>query len=104
MGSTADVLEHHMTALAKGDLDEIMLDYADDAVLISGPEPLRGKAAIEQMFKNITANPPKLVEDVRVVEGDYAYITWHADGLPFGTDTFVLREGKIVCQTVALKM
>ena len=67
-------------------------------------QPLRGKAAIEQMFKNIAANPPKIVEDVRVVDGDFAYITWHSDQLPFGTDTFALRDGKIVCQTVAIKM
>jgi uncharacterized protein (TIGR02246 family) len=104
MGTTTDVLDHHLKALAAGDVEELMRDYADDAVLISGSEPLRGKPAIEQMFKNISANPPNIVEDVRVVEGDVAYIVWHNEHMPFGTDTFVLRDGKIVCQTVAFKM
>jgi len=37
-----------------------------------------------------------------VVEGDLAYITWHTDQVPFGSDTFVIRDGKIVYQTVAV--
>ena len=29
-------------------------------------------------------------------------MTWKAEGIPFGTDTFVVRDGRIVTQTVAL--
>ena len=104
MASTADILERHMAALAKGDVDALMADYADDAVMISGSDPLRGRDAIQGMFKAISANPPKIVEDVRVIEGDFAYIVWHSDQMPFGTDSFVVRDGKIVCQTVAFKV
>ncbi len=36
------------------------------------------------------------------VEGDVAYIVWAAgDFAPLGTDTFVIRGGKIVLQTFA---
>ncbi len=103
MSSTAEILQRHMNALAAGDVDTLIADYAVDAVMISGAEPVRGRDAIEQVFKAVSANPPKIVEDVRVVEGDFAYITWHSDQIPFGTDTLVVRDGKIVCQTVAFK-
>jgi hypothetical protein len=37
------------------------------------------------------------------VEGDLGYITWSAGAaLPLGTDTFLVRDGKIVAQTFAL--
>jgi hypothetical protein len=29
-------------------------------------------------------------------------VTWTADGIAFGTDTLVVRDGKIVAQTVAI--
>jgi hypothetical protein len=44
-----------------------------------------------------------MTEDARAVEGEIAYITWHTDQIAFGTDTFVVRDGKIVAQTVAMK-
>ena len=102
MTGTAEVLEHHLTALGAGDVDAIMSDYAEDAVLISGANTLRGREAIAQMFKAVADNPPELHEDVRTVEGDLAYIAWHTDQVPFGSDTFVVRGGKIVYQTVAV--
>jgi uncharacterized protein (TIGR02246 family) len=102
MSDTSEVLDHHMTALAAGDVDAIMSDYAEEAVLISGTNTLRGREAITQMFKAVAADPPQLHVDVRSVEGEVAYIAWHSDHVPFGTDTFVVHDGKIVCQTVAV--
>src|SRR3954471_16925679 len=101
MTSTAEILERHMTALAAGDVDALMRDYADDAVFIGGPDPIRGRDGIEQMFKAISANPPQIDEQARGVEGGFAYIPWSSAHMKVGTDTFVVREGKIVCQTVA---
>ena len=64
--SAADILERHLKALAAGDVDALMSDYADDAVFISGPNPVRGRDALEKMFMGIAGNPPQIVEDVRV--------------------------------------
>lgn len=36
------------------------------------------------------------------VEREVAYVTWTSDGVPFGTDTFVVRDGKIAVQTAAM--
>jgi len=103
MSTTADILQRHLDALAAGDLEGLLADYADDAVMISPAGAISGMDALRKTFERTTANPPKIEEDGRVVEGDYAYIVWHNERISFGTDTFVVRDGKIVCQTVALK-
>jgi len=41
-----EVFQHHAEALGAGDLDEIVADYADDAVFISPSGTLRGKDGI----------------------------------------------------------
>ena len=44
----------------------------------------------------------------RSIEGDYAYILWNAETADnvyeVGTDTFVMRDGKIVAQSFAGKI
>jgi hypothetical protein len=44
----------------------------------------------------------------QIVEDDIAYIVWSAESkklkIPFGTDTFVMRDGKIVAQTFAAQV
>jgi hypothetical protein len=38
------------------------------------------------------------------IHGDVAFATWTADGVTFGTDTFVVRDGKIAYQTAAVAL
>jgi hypothetical protein len=44
----------------------------------------------------------------RCIEGDHAYILWTAEtadnSYEFATDTFVVRNGKIVAQSFAAKV
>lgn len=101
--STESVVEHHMEALLAGDIDEVMKDYADDAVLLTaGMGTAEGAEALHTSFSMI---PREMFSGFEVTEtivsGDTAMITWKSDALSFGTDTFVLRDGKIVTQTVA---
>jgi hypothetical protein len=35
-------------------------------------------------------------------DGEIGYIAWKMPGVALGTDTFVVRDGKIVAQTVAI--
>jgi ketosteroid isomerase-like protein len=39
-----EIFGHHAAALMKGDIDEIVVDYADDAVFVAPDRVLRGKA------------------------------------------------------------
>lgn len=42
------------------------------------------------------------------IEGEYAYIVWSAEtadnGYEIGTDTFVVRDGKILAQSFAARL
>ena len=100
---TKAILDHHTEMLDAGDVDGLMEDYAEDAVFISNlGGVVSGLDAIRGIFAATSGGIAGLEPGVEYVDGDVAYITWTADGIPFGTDTFVIREGKIAVQTVGL--
>lgn len=110
---TNGVLDHHLQALLAGDVDEVIKDYDDKSVVITADGPVRGLAAIRDMFVGMVASTfePGTYEialDARYLEGEVAFITWHgsfaAVDIPLGVDTFVVRNGKIVVQTFTAKM
>lgn len=111
MGSTQDVLENHLNSFREGDLKRILSDYAPGAVLFTPDGPLRGPEAIGAFFIRLLAEfgKPGAVFSMaaQFVEGDYGYILWTAetsDNLyELGTDTFVVRDGKITVQSFAGK-
>ncbi len=111
--STQAVLDHHLAAFGAGDTDEILRDYTDESVLISPDGPLRVRAALRAAFSGFFSGlfAPgtfDFVMDASHIEGDVAYILWHADCasavVALGTDTFVVRDGKIAVQTFAVKI
>ena len=109
MSTTESVLGHHLEMFGATDLDGIMEDYADDAVFISQDGVLRGTDEIREMYAELLPEfDDESVEfelDEQIVEDDYAYITWHAktpdNVYEFASDTFVVRDGEIVAQTLA---
>jgi len=108
-GDTETVVRHHLQAFVEQQgLDAILNDYADDACFLSEGRAYCGKPAIGEFFEGfIAALPPEAVSRFTLrslrVQGDLAYITWSAGPeLPLGTDTFVVRQGRIVSQTFAM--
>lgn len=108
--STEEVLTHHLEAFAAGDVDALMADYTDESIVMVPDATHRGVDEIRAMFDFAFANLfiPESYEFTmgRVeVEGEIAFIVWEASSerfeVPFGTDTFVVRDGKIVVQTFA---
>ncbi len=106
---TETVVRHHLQAFVEQQgLDAILADYADDACFLSERRAYCGKSAVREFFDSfIAAFPPQAygLFDLRSmrVEGDVAYITWSAGPeFPLGTDTFVVRHGRIVSQTFAM--
>jgi ketosteroid isomerase-like protein len=94
------VLMHHGEALGTGDLDAIMEDYADDAVFISDTAGVvAGAAAIRDHF-SVPLGLSNIQPTAVHVHGECAYVCWTADGVRMGTDTFVIRDSRIVLQTV----
>ena len=109
MSSTKDVVDHHLKSFGEGDLKGILSDYAPGAVLFTPEGPLRGIDAIRSLFQAMLAEfgKPGAAFSLKqqFVEGDYAYILWTAETAEnvyeLATDTFVVREGKIVIQSFA---
>ena len=110
--STTDVLDRHLQCFGGCDLDGIMADYAPDAVLFMPGTKLEGATAIASHFKGafVEFGKPGLSFTMidKVVHGDFAFIVWKAETADnvyeMGTDTFVVRDGKIVAQTFAAKV
>lgn len=100
--TTRAVLDHHMQALDAADLDAILEDYAPDRVFISGDNILRGPEALKAIFGRVPAGMASQMNmQHSVCDGEIAYIVWTMPNGAKGTDTFVVRDGKIVVQTVA---
>jgi len=107
--ATEAVIRNHLQAFVeqKG-IAAILSDYDDDARFHSEARTYRGKQEIGTFFADFIASlPPGAAQRFALrslrVDGDLAYITWSAGGeIPLGTDTFVVRNGKIVSQTFAM--
>ena len=112
MASTKDVVDHHLKCFDEGDLKGILSDYAPGAVLFTPDGPLRGADAIRPLFQAMITEFEKPGAAFRMkhqaVEGEYAYILWTAETADnvyeMGTDTFVVRDGKIVAQSFTGKI
>jgi uncharacterized protein (TIGR02246 family) len=100
-----EVFKDHHEAMAAGDLDAIVGDYADDALFITRERVLRGKDGVREAFTRIFEDLPDVRFDVhtRVLEGDFLFLEWAATatGAPAddGVETLVVRDGEIVLQT-----
>jgi ketosteroid isomerase-like protein len=112
MAATNDVLNNHLKCFAEGDLNGILSDYAPGAVMFTPDGPLRGADAMRPLFQAMIAEFKKpgasFTMKQHCVEGDYAYIVWTAETADniyeLATDTFVVRDGKIVAQSFTGKI
>ena len=110
---TEAVLDHHLKAFSDGDVDQIMKDYSEDSVVILPEATLKGLDAIRTAFSEFFSGlfKPGTYEftlDRTEVIGEVAYIVWHSVNqgvdVTLGTDTFLVRDGKITIQTFAGKI
>ena len=111
--STQAVLDHHLGSFGAGDVDATMEDYTDDSILVLTDATLTGRDAIRAAFTELFGGlfRPGTYEftmDRMEVVGDVAFIAWHSANegadVKLGTDTFVIRDGKIAIQTFAMLM
>jgi ketosteroid isomerase-like protein len=106
---TEIVVRNHLQAfLEQKGIAAILSDYDEDARFLTEGRTCNGKPEIRGFFEDfIAALPPQAISAFSLksllVAGEVAYITWSAGGaIPLGTDTFVVRNGKIVSQTFAM--
>jgi len=104
---TNSVLDNHLNSGLNGDLEGVLNDFSEDSVLFLPQGPVRGIAGLREFYKALLTKPPsgypkafKLLR--RDVDGEVAYIVWKAEpGVLLATDTFLVRNGKIMVQTFA---
>lgn len=111
MTSTKDILDNHLGSFFKRDLHGVLSDYAPDAVMFTHNGALKGIDGIRPLFQALFAEfgkgRPTFNMQRQIIEGDYGYIMWTAETADnvyeMATDTFVVRDGKIVAQSFTAK-
>ena len=102
--STESVIQNHLRSATIG-VDAILEDYTDESVLVTHDATYRGPAEIRGFFTALLASlPAGFFETMKMhrqeIVGELAYILWERQPIISGaTDTFVVRNGKILFQT-----
>jgi hypothetical protein len=100
-----EVFAHHGQALGAEDLEEIVADYTDDAILVVQKQVYRGKDGARQVFTQLLGDVPQAAWELDpVFADDVLYLEWKAAGggrkVEDGIDTFIFVDGMIRVQTV----
>jgi hypothetical protein len=114
--SPSEIVQRHVAS--GGNLDAMINDYADDAVVMQQGRVLQGKAAIRAFYANMfgarpagagapppgapAGGPPKMTVDKVWEEGDVGFVSWHM-GPVKATEEFLVRDGKIQVQSVFMQ-
>ncbi len=109
---TTEILDRQNLYFVKGDVDELMKDFSEQAMLFTPDGVLEGIDSIKKFYTDVTTNVLPPGSDFKIsrqeVRGQTAYIVWSAESknyrFPLGTDTFVMKDGKIIAQTFAAKI
>ena len=102
-----EVFAHHGPALGAADLDAIVTDFAEDAIVITPAGVKHGKDGARQAFAQLLADLPDATWDLKkqTFGDDVLLLEWAADAagsrVDAGVDTFVFRDGQIRAQTVS---
>jgi len=115
------VVEHHVRAMKAADIDAVMSDYADQAVVVTppalvpdqtpptGPGVYAGSANARRVFAVLTGKDnidsiKSMATSIEPGGKDIAFLRWtQFKGTPHevsGTDVFVVRDNKIVFQDI----
>lgn len=108
---TKAIVEHHLAAFGAADMNAVMSDYTDASVIVTQNGELRGTAAIQGLFGALFAEfaKPGASFDLKLLStaDNVGYIVWSAETADnvyeLGTDTYVIKDGKIAVQTLAIK-
>ena len=101
------VMWHHINAVGSGNLEEILKDYTEESLIVSPEKTFQGLANLPSFFTSwIKRVPPGAGDSFKIthqhIVGDVAYIVWMmGDFAPFATDTYIIRDGKIVIHSFA---
>ena len=110
---TATVIKRNLEAFKARELEPFLDTYAEEAVFINNLQPgvVRGKAALRAFWTEALGGlfNPEVLSSLTVtqqeIEGEIAYLLWAAEPeMPLGSDTFLVREGKILAHTATVQV
>ena len=104
---TQKIVGRHIRAMAKADMDAVLSDYTEDSVVYWAEGAARGLEEIRNFAQTFFDSVPegfwKNAENLQAVfDGEVGYTLWKSAGVPVGTDTYIVRDGKIAIQTFAM--
>ena len=105
-------LQYHLESFGNNDLDELMNDYTEQSEVWTPEGDIVGLKAISSFFSYAFTLFPKgstrLDLKKMIVKENKAYIVWDAESpvinVPIGTDTFIVKDGRILLQTTAFQI
>jgi len=89
---------------------ELLTDYTSESAIMTPNGVITGLASLKAFFEGFISGAPAgfvaAIQPTRQdIHGEVAYVLWSANPFaPLGTDTFVVRDGKIAYQTFAAYM
>jgi hypothetical protein len=108
-----EIVQRHTAS--GGNIDAIMADYADDAVVLQAGRAFQGKPAIRTLFERMFPKPaagaapaapppgapprPKMAITKTWEEGNVGFMTWSM-GPTNATEEFIVKDGKIAVQVI----
>jgi ketosteroid isomerase-like protein len=100
-----EVFAHHGQELGAGNLEGIVEDYTEDAILIVNKKVYRGKDGARQVFTQLLSDLPAAAWELETVFADNVlYLEWSATGggrkAVHAVDTFIFENGMCTVQTV----
>lgn len=110
--AVSNIIMHHLSSFQANDLEAVVSDYTNESVLITQDAIYKGPTEIRGFFASLMPHFPKQKSDFQLdkltVSNGMAYIVWHAKtpslDVPLGSDTFVMKDGKIYQQTFVGQM
>jgi len=105
--STHDVFEDHLQKRMAGKLEEdIAANFAPDVILLTGTGMLHGQDGVRTSARQLEhyLGGTDFTFTSKLVEGEYAFLEWRGENkhkvVCDGADSFVIRDGKIVMQSI----
>ena len=108
--SIQQVFDSHQQAFETNNFEQLIGDYADDAVLLTIDGAFVGKEAIAGFFQNAFTQFPnlKINFEQTAVEGDLFLLQWSADSsamrMPVGVGVLHIKDGFIQRQAEWFQM
>ncbi|NLE01411.1 MAG: nuclear transport factor 2 family protein [Fibrobacter sp.] len=105
--TTQEVFDSHLLLTLDWDLQtDIETNYSPGCILLSSYGAFYGRKGIQNAFRILESQIPDadFLYKTKSVFGEIAFLEWQAESddvyIDDGADTYLIREGKIIGQTI----